>query len=385
MNYKNSEMKIDQLINYLNKSKINLSPAFQRGHVWRVTQRKKLIKNMIEGKPIPAIFLYKEELGSMYSYNILDGKQRIESIILFIGSQRNDDLDIKNWNDYFFHAKDKKNVHFKVHYEDDEYNFKELNEKYVRNFSEYVIPTIEITLDDSCTLDEIISLFVDINQQGVAVNRFDVVKAMYKNDTILKQTFDLIAIEQKRKQDILYKIKNNDITFVMRKLTIINESDTPNSQINKMWERLLELSIFLNTKIHKKPVEVLKGFISKRSAGQYKLSKNHIRRLRKVFTLIKRAYKENQLQDSKFAKDQTHFYTMITTLLKSNLLDNFNEEDLRKRLSNFSLQLDSPKTHPNASIRKKLRTYLSLSEKHTTDITNREQRENLFYEIVSAI
>jgi hypothetical protein len=55
----------------------------------------------------------------------------------------------------------------------------------VRNFAEYAIPTVEIQLDEGTTLDEIISLFVDINQQGVPVNRFDVVKAMYKNGNCL--------------------------------------------------------------------------------------------------------------------------------------------------------------------------------------------------------
>jgi hypothetical protein len=58
MIYRNSEMKVDQLVNYLNEEKINLSPAFQRGHVWRVGYRRKLITNIIQGMPIPAIFLY---------------------------------------------------------------------------------------------------------------------------------------------------------------------------------------------------------------------------------------------------------------------------------------------------------------------------------------
>src|SRR5438128_2486041 len=90
MNYRNSEMKLDQIVNYFNQEKINLVPPFQRGHRWELTTRQKLIKNIVQGKPIPAIFLYKEEAGSKYSYNILDGKQRLESLILFIGDERGD-------------------------------------------------------------------------------------------------------------------------------------------------------------------------------------------------------------------------------------------------------------------------------------------------------
>src|SRR6478672_6232852 len=101
MNYRNSEMKIDQLIGYLNEDKINLSPVFQRGHVWKVATRKKLMKNIVQGRPIPAIFLYKEAAGTRYSYNILDGKQRLESIILFVASSR-PELAIRDWHKYFF-------------------------------------------------------------------------------------------------------------------------------------------------------------------------------------------------------------------------------------------------------------------------------------------
>ena len=45
----------------------------------------------MRAKPIPAIFLYKDaDAGSRYSYNILDGKQRLESILLFVGNERPD-------------------------------------------------------------------------------------------------------------------------------------------------------------------------------------------------------------------------------------------------------------------------------------------------------
>ncbi len=81
-------MKLDQFVGYLNDNKINLIPPFQRGHVWTLTDRRKLITNVVQGRPIPAIFLYREASGEKYAYNILDGKQRLESLILFIGNRR---------------------------------------------------------------------------------------------------------------------------------------------------------------------------------------------------------------------------------------------------------------------------------------------------------
>ena len=55
MKYANREMKIDQIIGYFNEKKINLIPPFQRGTVWKLPLRRKLIENMVQSRPIPAI------------------------------------------------------------------------------------------------------------------------------------------------------------------------------------------------------------------------------------------------------------------------------------------------------------------------------------------
>jgi uncharacterized protein with ParB-like and HNH nuclease domain len=101
MKYQNIDLKMDQFALYVNSDKINLIPSFQRGHVWNLPTRRKLIANIVQGRPIPAIFLYREASGDQYSYNILDGKQRLESLILFIGTQRSS-LKINNLHKYFF-------------------------------------------------------------------------------------------------------------------------------------------------------------------------------------------------------------------------------------------------------------------------------------------
>src|SRR3954468_22593760 len=113
MHYTNSEMKLDQLIGYFNERKINLIPPFQRGHVWGLKSRQKLLENMVSGRPIPAIFLYKEPDGSKFSYNILDGKQRLESLLLFIGNAR-PDMKVDTVKDYFSGARERGMVSFPI-------------------------------------------------------------------------------------------------------------------------------------------------------------------------------------------------------------------------------------------------------------------------------
>jgi len=384
MIYRNAEIKIEQLVTYFNNKKINLSPAFQRGHVWNVNQRRKLLKNMIQSKPIPAIFLYKEASGASYTYNILDGKQRLESLILFIGNQRTD-LHISTWNDYFFGKHDKRDVNYWILLDGNKVSFKELSEDIVRNFGEYIMPTIEISLDEFTNLDDIISLFVDINQQGVPVKRFDIVKAMCRNASILKQTFKMIAIKQQRREDTYYKMINNDVTYVLKRLSTITKAPESNSRIDRMWERLLEIAIFSITLVHKKPVDILKGFINSKEVGKAnKLNKDQQNVLANVFKLLRIVYSQEGFSESKLATDGTHFYTMITALIKNKKLRSMERKSLFNSLTNLSLILNDASLARKYSkkIRQDIKEYIELSSKHTTDISRRDKREILFAKII---
>jgi hypothetical protein len=179
-------------------------PAVPARACLEAARRQELMKNMVAGRPIRAIFLYKEARGSRYTYNILDGKQRLESLLLFVGSKREDMKLNEIWS-YFSDRRVRGTVDFQIMYEGEKTEFSGLPADVVRNFREYAIPTIEITLDDETSLDEIINLFVDINQHGVKVNRFDIVKAVGKSNKLLRSVLKLIAIEQKRGQDVYFK------------------------------------------------------------------------------------------------------------------------------------------------------------------------------------
>jgi len=383
MNYRNSEMKIDSFVSYLNDEKINLSPAFQRGHVWKQKDRKSLLKNVIAGKPIPAVFLYKEASGSKYSYNILDGKQRLESLILFIGNKR-EDLAIKRWDKYFFGEGYKKNVDYEVELGEGSKSFADLDESAVRDFREYAIPTIEITLGDDTGLDEVISLFVDINQQGAAVNRFDIVKAMNRNDALLKSVFQLIARREKRGQDVFYKMKGNEFTAILKKLKIVDSAAAPNSKVDRMWERLLEFIVFYRTKLHRKPVDILKSFIGGAKSTSQKLDSGEIRDLRNLFRFLNSAYKTNGLGQSRLATDQTYFYTMLTTLLNHASLSSLPESELRRKLAAVGDVLDG-KTSPRKDLRATFKALELESKKQTTDVSKRKDREMYFLTLLNAI
>lgn len=340
---------------------------------------------MVEGKPIPAIFLYKEPSGSKYSYNIMDGKQRLESLILFVGSHR-EDRNIKQWKKYFFTARSRKDAHFSIDIDNNTHTFKQLADATVAEFTEYRIPTVEITLDEDSSLDEVINLFVDINQQGVAVKRFDIVKALVK-DPLIKDVFDLIATKQHRKNDVYYKAKKSDFTAVLKTLSVINNIPDPISRVDRMWERLLEIVLFFRKKEHRKPVEILKSFISNPDVSSPRLNEGETRALRQSFSFLRTAYRESDLIKTRLATDQTHFYTMITTIMGDDLLKHYNNKDLVRKLVAFGRTIEGRRKSTGLSARTKedIVNYQELSARQTTDVSRRKERQEILTRVIGEL
>lgn len=391
MQYANSQMKVDQLIGYFNAKKINLIPPFQRGHVWDLSHRRKLLENMIAGRPIPAIFLYKEAAGSQFSYNILDGKQRLESLILFIGNHH-PDLQVEGVVDYFFEPKEKKQVNFEVTVPDTKKRvpFSSLDDEIVRAFREYAIPTIEIDLDDETSLDEIINLFVDINQYGEKVKRFDIVKAIGQGNPLLSDIFNLVAQQQKRKNDNFYKKKNTIYTKVLQHLQTVEGASDRNQKVDRIWERLVEIVLYNRTNAHRQPGQILKAFIkTQKDHESNSITLEEMSRLKKVFGFLSKAYSDTNLSQTKLATDLPHFYTMVTTLLSSNLLDASAAppaySDIRQKLVAFAKLLERGVDKAPEHLREDLAEYMQAAARQTTHPRSRKTREQKLLAILAQL
>lgn len=388
MDYRNTEMKLDQLVGYFNEEKINLSPIFQRGRVWTLPMRQELVKNIVRHRPIPAVFLYKDEAGAKYSYSILDGKQRLESLIMFIG-YANPHLSIKTWGDYIFGQEDRKAVGFAVDLKDGKgaRKFADFDESDIRDLREYTIPTIEIVLNENTSLDEIINLFVDINQRGAKVTRLNIVRALRQKDPLMQDVYALIAVKQQRRQDVHTKKKATPYVSVLKKLNVISSVGDNSVQADRMWERLLELALFVRSEgKDRKPSEILKTFIKDSDSNEYyKLKREEKAVLRKTFAFLETAYKNAELRGSRLATDQTHFYTMVTALLNSDLIDRYQTADLTSKLVKFSKLLGHPTSGGHDPLSRAVDTYKNLSAEKTTDASRRKTRRQKLIEAVDLL
>ena len=80
-----SDWTTETILSQLEKGNIDLRPNFQRRDAWTVIRKSRFIESLILGLPIPQIVLAErnEQRGS---YIVLDGKQRLLSLLLYTGN-----------------------------------------------------------------------------------------------------------------------------------------------------------------------------------------------------------------------------------------------------------------------------------------------------------
>ena len=81
-------MSIGELTNLYRDNELDVHPEFQRIYRWSVEQKSRLIESILLGIPLPSIFVAQTESGT---WDIVDGVQRISTILEFQGLLLNDD------------------------------------------------------------------------------------------------------------------------------------------------------------------------------------------------------------------------------------------------------------------------------------------------------
>jgi hypothetical protein len=146
-----SDQTVQGLALHFKVGALNLEPGFQRDSVWTTADRRRLIQSILQGYPIPSVFLYRRIDGGKLKYDVIDGKQRIESLLMFQG--------IKGF------YRDTFSVTTRMRPEDplEEWDWAKMRKKgHEHRVTAYAIQTVEVSGD----LSDIIDLFVRINSTG---------------------------------------------------------------------------------------------------------------------------------------------------------------------------------------------------------------------------
>src|SRR5262249_50296969 len=160
---------------------LNLKPGFQRKTVWGISDYRKLIQSVLEGYPVPSIFLYRREENGFPVYDVLDGKQRLEAIFKFSRVP-------PFTRDWFA---------IKFRFEEDEdwywWDWKLLEKRgRTSKFLTYKIQVAEV----SGELSDIVDLFVRINSTGKALTSSEKRHAKFYTSPFLKEAEKLARRNQ---------------------------------------------------------------------------------------------------------------------------------------------------------------------------------------------
>jgi hypothetical protein len=151
---------------------LNLEPGFQRHSVWSVRDRQKLVLSILQNYPIPSVFLYERSDNGTLVYDVIDGKQRLESLFMYIGISG--------------YSRDRFSLRARLGQHEDGYadwSWARLRKKgFEHVLMGYKIQTAEVSGD----LSDIIDLFVRINSTGKALTSAEKRHARYYTSTFLK-------------------------------------------------------------------------------------------------------------------------------------------------------------------------------------------------------
>ena len=170
--HKTTTKSVLDLCNLYAGGNLNLEPGFQRQSVWTERDRGKLIDSILRNYPIPAIFLYRRNDADGLVFDVIDGKQRLETIFKFTGRMRgrfqtrsllpgSDDLETLEWIDWRLLTR--KGLQHRI--------------------MGYEFPVIEVDGE----FGDIIEVFVRINSTGKALTQQEKRHAKYYNSAFLRE------------------------------------------------------------------------------------------------------------------------------------------------------------------------------------------------------
>lgn len=118
-------------------AQLDLTPPYQRKSVWSAKDRKFFLDTIFRNYPAPPIFVYRSVNDQGYTkYHVVDGKQRLETIINFFDNK----IAIgNNFGDINLDGK----------------KFKDLSQEYKRRFWDYTLVVDFIDIDEGNNIEEV--------------------------------------------------------------------------------------------------------------------------------------------------------------------------------------------------------------------------------------
>ena len=189
MEFSIHEWTIKKLMDIYDSGHINLNPPYQRGDIWTLPAKKKLIESIKLKFPLPAFFVYQNENGK---YEMVDGQQRTRTIL--------------GYSKGLYPDTNKETI-------------EQTDKKFF--YEEYKIAVVTIT---KAKIEEIEDFYYRVNKFGTKLNRPEILKAQYAN-TALQNLVERISDSPQFESLELFTKSSlnrlNDMDFIGEILTLI--------------------------------------------------------------------------------------------------------------------------------------------------------------------
>lgn len=285
---------ISELRMMFKNKQIELEPPYQRKPAWKTNQRRLLLSSLFNGIPIPALIFHKHFRRDKDIYDVLDGKQRLETILHFIGEQEIPDEDAL-WVEFKNPTTNKENyLYF------DELRLKRVNKEYeniLEKFWQYPIPIIEYGGDLADIFGRNVAskeVFVRINSTGSPLKKHEIRHALWSGPF-----FELGSVLERKYKNLFPKWR------------IISKTDIDRYLFHEFILELCTACFEGNYSDRRKKLDEL--------LSQHKWSKKEINRIHKrfnkVISWIKEIFPYDGIRFTRF-KNKSDFYSLFVVLQK---------------------------------------------------------------------
>ena len=167
MKTKSKDLYVSDFKNKQLYSLLNLQPSYQRNPVWSDRQKVYLIDSILNGFPLPKIFINEVYLDSQTDavFEIIDGQQRLTTILQYINNEFP-----------LLKSKHPEPLEFNLEYE--KKYFKDLSHEDKRKIMTFNL-TCEVV---EGTEDEIRQMFYRINSSSKTLNKQEILNSQYSGD-----------------------------------------------------------------------------------------------------------------------------------------------------------------------------------------------------------
>lgn len=316
-----------------------LKPPYQRKPVWSPDQKAYLIDTIIKGYLIPEIYIHREtDPNGKTIFNIVDGQQRIRSILEFLNNS--------------FSLMEEYTPQFA------DFNFDDLPSPQKTLIWDYTLFAREIT---NASEEDVRNLFKRMNKNVVALNPQELRHATYSGTFI--KTMEEIAEDE---------------------FWAVNKIVTP-TEIRRMKDVQFISDLFISMLhgIQDKTKEMDDHYEYYEENGFKDKFKNYNTFHGIVYSISKLF---PNLRDTRW-KNKSDFYSLfmvINEIGSDNIVTSKKIKDIRKNLEGFSLKITEATKKENKSKKypKEVSDYVNAVTKSTTDKDRRTLRHGIIKKII---